>query len=62
MTLKEQLHNLIDTLADDDSAVEELEYQLYVLTKVRTGLAAIDSGHGVPHDEAVKRLDQWLSK
>ncbi|MFT3788068.1 MAG: hypothetical protein QM770_18165 [Tepidisphaeraceae bacterium] len=65
MTLKERMHQLIDTLPDPeatDAAIEELHYRLYVLEKVEKGLQELDAGKGVPHEQARKELARWLSE
>lgn len=43
----------------DDASLEEIQYRLYVLEKVRAGLADIDAGREVSHEEAVARLAKW---
>jgi predicted transcriptional regulator len=59
MTVKEQLHKLVDELPEDD-AVEEMQYRLYVLRKVQRGLAAIDEGRGIEHEQIVERMKRWV--
>ena len=44
----------------DDCTLEDVQYGLYVLQKVKRGLEALDSGGGIPHDEAVTRLRKRL--
>lgn len=59
MTVKEQLHKLVDDLPEDD-AVEEMQYRLYVMRKVEKGLDSIDEGRGLAHAEVVERMKKWL--
>ena len=40
----------------DDATVEDAIERLYFLAKVERGLAQAESGPGVPHSEAKKRL------
>lgn len=63
MTIKEQIHRLVDSLPDDADidAVEEMHHRLYVLEKVRKGLDELDRGEGIPHDEVKQRLAEWLT-
>jgi len=61
MTVKEQLHKLVDELPDDD-AVEEMQYRLYVLRKLQRGLDSIDNGRGVEHQQVVERMKRWLQE
>ena len=61
MTVKEQLHKLVDELPDEDP-VEEMQYRLFVMKKVEKGLKSIDEGRGIEHAEVVERMKQWLQK
>jgi len=55
MTVKEQLHKLIAELPDQ-GAVEEMQYRLYVLRKVQNGLASVDAGRGLEHQQVIDRM------
>jgi predicted transcriptional regulator len=46
----------------DDCTVEDVQYQLYVISKVRKGLAEIKQGKGVPQAEVRKRMQKWLAR
>lgn len=59
MTVKEQLHRIVDELPDTPEAVNDLQYQLYVLQKVRSGLESIEQGRGIDHSEVVERMKKW---
>ena len=61
MTLKEQLHDLIDKLPDDFT-LEDVQYRLYVLEKMRRGLESYNRDGGVSHEEAKQHLAKWLIK
>lgn len=43
-----------------DSSQEDLQYQLYVMEKVRNGLERADMEGAVEQDEAEARLAKWL--
>jgi hypothetical protein len=58
---KEEVAELLRRLPDDTS-LEDIQYHLYVLVKVRSGLAAADTQGGVPQEEAESRLSRWLTK
>ena len=58
---KEEVAELLRRLPDDTS-LEDIQYHLYVLEKVRTGLEAADTQGGVPQEEAESRLGRWLTK
>jgi hypothetical protein len=55
--VREALANL-----PDDCTVEDVQYQLYVMSKVRRGLNEIRAGKGVSHAQARKRMKKWLGK
>lgn len=57
-TAKQDAAALINALPDDVS-MEDIQYRLYVLEKIRAGLADIDAGRDVSHEEAVARLAKW---
>jgi predicted transcriptional regulator len=58
-TAKEDVKELLDQLPDD-STIEDIQYQLYVLEKVRHGRDDIRDGRHFTHAEARERLGQWL--
>jgi hypothetical protein len=51
---------LLENLPDDCS-LEDIQYHLYVLEKVRRGLQAADTHGTVPQTEAESRLRRWLT-
>ena len=61
MTVKEQLHKLVDELPDDNP-VEAMQHRLYVMRKVEKGLASIDAGRGVEHEQVVERMKRRLQE
>jgi hypothetical protein len=44
----------------DDAGIEEGIQRIYVLDKIQRGLDQLDSGHGIDHDEAMRRMAHWL--
>ena len=50
---------MLETLPDD-STLEDIQYHLYVLEKVKRGVQRADAEGTVPHAEAKRRLDKWL--
>jgi predicted transcriptional regulator len=58
-TAKQHAAALIASLPDDVS-IEEIQYRLYVLEHIRAGIAELDAGKGVPHDEVVAEFSRWL--
>lgn len=60
MTTKQSVLDMISKLPDDIS-VEDIMSELYFRQKVDEGLRQLDSGEGVEHEEAIRRLGKWLS-
>ena len=52
---------LLDALPDDVST-DTILYRLHVRAKVARGLAQIDRGEVIPHDQVMEDLDRWLFK
>lgn len=58
-TTKEKVQSLLSKLPDDCS-VEDVQYHLYVLEKVRQGLIVADNTATISHEEAEALLRKWL--
>jgi len=54
-TAKEEVEALLSKLPDDCS-IEDIQYHLYVIEKVRNGLEVADSQGAVSHEEVERRL------
>ncbi|MEK9133658.1 MAG: hypothetical protein AAB333_02255 [Pseudomonadota bacterium] len=54
-TAKEEVKSLLKKLPDDCS-LEDIQYHLYVIGKIRRGLKAADSEGVLNQDEVEKRL------
>jgi len=52
---KEAAKKLIDTLPDT-ATWDDIIYEMYVKKKIAEGLAAVEAGRVIPHEEAVKRV------
>lgn len=59
MTTKDLVRKLLDRLPDD-ATLEDVQYQIYVLQKIRAGEDDIHNGRTVPHDQVMSDLAQWL--
>jgi len=44
----------------DDTSIEDVQYHLYVLEKIRKGQNAISSGKHFTSDEVRQRSNKWL--
>jgi hypothetical protein len=60
-TAKEEVEALLHKLPDDCS-LEDIQYHLYVLEKVRRGLEDAETQGTTPQAEAEERLSKWLTK
>jgi hypothetical protein len=58
---KEEVESLLDKLPDDCS-LEDIQYHLYVIEKVRHGLDAADTQGTLTQEEAEGQLSKWLMK
>ena len=60
-TTKTLVREVLSKLPDDCS-MEDVHYQLYVISKVRKGLAEIKQGKGVAQAQVRKRMQKWLAR
>ncbi len=60
-TAKQDVALLLNRLPDN-SSVEDIQYHLYVLDKVRRGLEDIKTNGSLSQEEAEARLSPWLSE
>lgn len=60
-TVKNEVTSLLAQLPDDCS-IEDIQYHLYVLEKIRRGLASVETNGTLPQQEVEKRLEKWLIK
>ena len=45
----------------EEATLEEIQYHLYVLQKIRAGQEAADRGHVIPHKDVMRELAGWLA-
>ena len=57
-TAKAKVKTLLEQLPDDTS-LEDIQYHLYVLEKVRRGVVRAEVEGAVKHDEVRERLGKW---
>lgn len=58
-TAKEEVTQLLSQLPDD-ATLEDIQYHLYVLEKIRRGREDISAGRGLSAEQARERLGRWL--
>jgi len=56
--VKAEAIRLIESLPDHCS-LEDIQYHLYIVQKVRRGQTDIDEGRLVPQEEAERRIAEW---
>jgi len=60
-TAKQDVELLLNKLPDD-SSVEDIQYHLYVLDKVRRGLEDASASGTLSQEEVETRLSKWLTE
>lgn len=58
-TAKEEVESLLHKLPDSCS-IEDIQYHLYVIGKVRHGLDAVAHQGAITREGAEERLGEWL--
>jgi len=59
-TAKQDVEHLLGQLPDD-STLEDIQYHLYVLEKIKRGQQSIADGKRYSSQEARERLSRWLT-
>ena len=59
--VKQEVSNLLTCLPDDCS-LEDVQYHLYVLEKVRKGLSRADTEGSFTQEEAEEKLSKWITE
>ena len=60
-TAKQDVESLLNKLPDN-SSVEDIQYHLYVLDKVRRGLEDVRDNGALSQEEVETRLSKWLTE
>lgn len=60
-TTKEEVIQLVKAMPDNVTLEDVLE-ELYFKIQVDQGLAELDRGESLPHEEVERRLAKWLSR
>lgn len=55
----QEVESLLERLPNDAS-IEDVQYHLYVIDKVRKGLESIESDGGLTQEQVEARLGKWL--
>ncbi|MFT0140805.1 hypothetical protein ACEK07_46695 [Alcanivoracaceae bacterium MT1] len=60
-TAKQDVEKMLSRLPDD-ATLEDIQYHIYVLEKIRNGIQSLEEQGGIPQEEAEKRFRKWLSE
>ncbi len=60
-TAKQKVQLILDKLPDDCS-LEDVQYQIYAVEKIRRGLARAEAGETLTQEETEKKFSKWLSR
>jgi len=61
LSAKQEVGQLLDQLPDD-ATLEDIQYHVYVLEKVRRGRMDVDAGRYSTTDQAREQLARWLPR
>jgi len=59
-SLKNEVAEMIQHLPESTS-LEDIQYHLYVLEKIKKGEKSIKHGKGISNEEAKTRLSKWIT-
>ena len=57
---KAEVASMLEALPEDAS-LEDIQYHLYVLEKLKRGLGRADAESAIAHEDAKARLGKWLA-
>jgi len=60
-TAKDEIQSLLQKLPDD-CTLEDVQYHLYVLGKIRRGIERAESEGSLSQEEVERRLAKWTAK
>tara|TARA_B100000965_G_scaffold388517_1_gene393123 strand:- start:505 stop:708 length:204 start_codon:yes stop_codon:yes gene_type:complete len=60
-TAKQDVERMLGQLPDD-ATLDDIEYHLYVLKKVRNGIRSYQEEGGIPQEELKEQARQWFTK
>ena len=58
-TPKKEVIDLVEGLSEE-ATLEDIQYHLYVLQKIRKGLKDVEDGRVLSQDEMQKRFEKWI--
>ena len=61
MTAKQHVLEVVSKMPDN-CTLEDIGYEVYVIQSIREGLAELDRGDYLTHEQARDELSRWLKK
>ncbi len=58
---KDEVRRLLDNLPED-ATYEDIQYHIYVRQAIENGIAAVERGETITHEEVERRMAKWLGK
>ena len=58
--VKEQVRSILDRLPDD-TTLEEVQHQLYMIQLLQSRIEKAERGDVIPHEEIRRRVQEWAS-
>ncbi len=60
-TTKEEIRAILDKLPDD-CTLEDMQYHLYVVSKIRRGISRAESEGVLSQEQVEKKFARWISE
>ena len=60
-TVKEEVRTLLDSLPDE-CALEDIQYHLYVVEKIKKGIARADNEETLSQGEVERKFSRWTTQ
>lgn len=60
-TAKQDVERMLGQLPDD-ATLDDIEYHLYVLKKIRNGIRRYEEQGGIPQEEVKEQVQQWFTR
>ena len=60
LTIKDEVIAMLHTLPSD-CTLEDIQYHIYVIEKIKTSLDSLEKEGGIPHEQVKENLRKWLT-
>ena len=57
--VKQKVMRILQAMPDD-CTWEQVRYRVELCAKIEIGEAEIDAGRGIPHEQVMQEMEQWL--